>query len=182
MSRARAAIAARTTVEKLFEAVFEAFGKTAGVSGGPFDDFFEAASFCRPLCEELGGEIGSDAWYAWQVGEWAVVGDLVLLLQKDHAALEALSKRFGEVVVGAVDVSFEYAHFAVYAGGEMKRRLTLEDEAIDLEGLPLPAERGRHLDDFNEEETDRLWTSYGLPTFEYDPDEGRFVCRQVVED
>lgn len=181
MSRARAAIAARTTVDALLAAAIDAYGKKAGDPAGPFGDFFDAASFCRPLCEELGGELGSDAWYAWQVGPWAVLGDLSLLLQKDHEALEALSKRLGDVVVAAVDMGFEYAHFAYYAGGRMKRRLTLEDEVLDLEGLPVAAERGRHVDDFNEEEADRLWTSYGLPTFDHDPDEGTFVCRQVLE-
>ncbi|MEZ4468361.1 MAG: hypothetical protein R3F60_02660 [bacterium] len=179
MSRARAAIAARTTVEELMSAALTAFGKTAGADSATFDDFFDAASFCRPLCEELGGEVGSDAWYSWQHGEWAILGDLGLLLQRRHAALAALSERVGELVVGAVDTGFEYAHFAVYDDGEMRRRLTLEDEALELEGLPVAAERGRHLEDFSEEEAERLWTSYGLPTFEYDPEEGRFRCQQV---
>ena len=129
----------------------------------------------------MGGEVGSDAWFAWQVGPWAILGDLTLLLPKDFEALEALSQRFGELVVGAVDTGFEYAHFACYAGGRMKRRLTLDEEALEVEGLPVAAERGRHLDDFNEEEADRLWTSYGLPTFDYDPDEGTFTCQQVVD-
>ena len=96
-----------------------------------------------------------------------------------RAALEALSKSVGDVVVGAIDMGFEYAHFALYVDGEMRRRLTLEDEALELEGLPVAAERGRHLEDFSEEEAERLWTSYGLPTFEYDPEEGTFHCRQV---
>ena len=48
--------------------------------------------------------------------------------------------------------------------------------AVKEAALPVQAERGRPLVDFSEEEAERIWTSYGLPTFEYDPETGPFEC------
>lgn len=181
MSRARAALAARTTVETLLEGAIKAFGKKLGSESDTFDDFFDAVGFCRPLTEELGGDAGSDGWYVWQHGEWAILGDLGVLLQRDQDGLAALSTELGTaVVVAAMDPFDEYAHFAVYDAGTVSRRLTLEDEVIRVEGIPVAAERGRHLDDFTQEEAERLWQSYKLPTFEFDPQEGTFKCQQVM--
>lgn len=183
MSRARAALAARTTVESLLAAATKAFGRKLGSEAETFADFFDAVGFCRPITEELGGDAGSDGWYLWQHGGWAVLGDLGVLLQTERDALGKLSAILGtEVIVAAMDAYAEYAHFAVYADGAMRRRLQLEDDEIIVEGIPVPAERGRHLDDFTLEEAERLWTSYKLPTFEFDPEEGTFHCHQVLVD
>lgn len=180
MSRARSAIAARTTVETLFNAALKAFGKTLGDASDTFDDFFDAVTFCRPLTEELGGDEGSDGWYLWQVGEWAVLGDLGAKLQRDSSIVDTLSQDFDDLVVCALDSTYEYAHFSYYVKGSLKRSLILEDEVVDLVGVPVKAERGR-MDDFTLEEADRLWMSYKLPTLELDPEEGNFLCKQVME-
>lgn len=181
MSRARAALAARTTVESLLDAARKAYGKELGSESDTFDDFFDAVSFCRPLTEELGGDAGSDGWYLWKHGEWAILGDLGVLLQRNAAALSTLSSLLGtEIIVAAIDTYDEYAHFAAYEDGAMARRLQLEEDVILVEGIPVEAERGRHLDDFTLEEAERLWTSYSLPTFEFDPQDGSFRCQQVT--
>ena len=179
MGRARAVIAARTSIAKLLDAAVEAYGFVLSEDEQPeFEDFQDAVGYCRQHCEELGGDEGSEAWYIWQVGEWAVLGDLTTMLQRDEPALEALSTKVGtEVVVAAIDPYVEYACFGAYAEGRMKRRLALEEDGEYLaEGLPVAAERGRHLDDFDEEECERVWTSYKLPTFEHDPVDGPFRC------
>ncbi len=179
MGRARSAIAARTSTAKLLEAAIETFGVTVVEEERPeFGDFYDAVAFCRPHCEELGGDEGSDAWYVWQVGEWAVLGDLATALHRDEDALEALSTKLAtEVIVASLDPYVEYACFGAYVGGRMKRRLMLDEDGEYLaEGLPVVAERGQHVDDFDEEECERLWTSYKLPTFEYDPTDGPFLC------
>lgn len=182
MSRARAALAARTTVETLLEGAIKAFGKELGSESETFDDFFDAVGFCRPLTEELGGDAGSDGWYVWQHGDWAILGDLGVLLQRDQDAIAGLSAALNSpVVIAAMNPFDEYAHFAVYEEGKMSRRLVLEDEIIRVEGIPVLAERGRHLDDFTQEEGERLWCSYKLPTFEFDPQEGTFKCQQVLK-
>ena len=181
MSRARAALAARTTVETLLASAVKRFGKELGSESDTFEDFFDAVGFCRPLTEELGGDAGSDGWYVWQHGEWAILGDLGVLLQRDQEGIAALSADLGTpVVVAAMNPFDEYAHFAVYEDGKMARRLVHEDEVIRVEGIPVVAERGRHLDDFSQEEGERLWQSYKLPTFEFDPQEGTFKCQQVL--
>lgn len=181
MSRARAALAARTTVETLLDAALKAYNKVLGSETDTFDDFFDAVGFCRPITEELGGDAGSDGWYLWQHGDWAILGDLTVSLQQDHEALSALSTALGApVVVAGIDPYDEYAHFALYEDGKMSRRLTLEDDVVEVEGTPVQAERGRHLDDFTPEEAERLWTSYTLPTFELDPEEGTFKGQQVL--
>lgn len=181
MSRARAALAARTTVESLLDAATKAFNKDLGSESDTFQEFFDAVGFCRPLTEELGGDAGSDGWYLWQHGEWAILGDLGVLLQTEADALAKLSALLDtEVVVAAMDTYAEFAHFAVYTSGKMSRRLQLEDDEIVVEGIPVNAERGRHLDDFTLEEAERLWTSYTLPTFEFDPEDGKYSCHQVV--
>ncbi len=184
MGRTRSAIAARTSVEKLLEATLEAYGFTVSAEERPeFDDFYDAIAFCRDHCEELGGDEGSDGWYAWKTGEWALVGDLGTRFQLDEDALEALSAALGtEVLVAAINEYVEYACFGAYDKGRMKRRLALEEDGEYLtEGLPVAAERGRHLDDFNLEECERIWVSYKLPTFEYDPVEGPFRCVAVTK-
>ena len=178
MGRARTAIAARTTIEALQKASLSAFSvdKTNTES---YDDFYDAVDFCRANSEEYEGEDGSEAWYFWQVGDWAIVGDISMKLARDQEAIEALSEAVGETIVGAIDPSFQYVLFSAVSEGETRRLLVLEDDELVEEGFPVAAERGRHLDDFDEEELERIWTSYGLPTFEHDPIDGPFVCLSV---
>jgi len=179
MGRARSAIAARTDLESLRTAAYAAYGAEA-YETERHTDFFDVAQFARQRCEELGGEVGSDGWYFWKDGGWSILGDLGLALVKDEEAIAKLSAALGTTVVAAaVDLAFEYAFFAAAERGKVVRKLVLEDSAIIDEGIPIKAERGRHLDDFNEEEAERLWTSYGLPTFEHDPLDGDFECVAV---
>jgi hypothetical protein len=179
MGRARSAIAARTDLEALRAAALAAYGAEV-YETGRHRDFFDVAQFCRLHCEELGGEVGSDGWYFWKVGDWAILGDLGLTLVKDEEAIGKLSAALGvTVVAAAVDLPFEYAFFGAAEKGRLVRKLVLEDSAIIEEGIPVKAERGRHLEDFTEEEAEHLWTSYGLPTFEHDPLDADFECVAV---
>ena len=178
MGRARCAIAARAGQEALCKAIIEVFG-TEILSEAECEDFDAVLDFSFEKSEELGGEEGSDAWHLFTVDTWGVVGDLSLLICKDQDRLVALSEKVGELVVAAIDTSFEYAFFAYLDGGTVKRMLVLEDEEIVEDGFPIAAERGRHLEDFSEEEAERLWTSFGLPTFDYDPLEGPFKAMAV---
>lgn len=178
MGRARSAVAARTSLDKMRAAAEDAFG-VEEVETRSCDDFYDAMDFCRPRSELLGGEVGHEAWYLWKVKDWAVMGDLSVRLPQDLDALARLSKAVGPLVVAGIDSGFEYASFVYFEDGVLRRRLVLEDEEILEEGLPVKAERGRHLDDFNEEEAGRLWMSYGLPTFDHDPLEGPFECVAV---
>ncbi len=186
MARGRSALAAQTSPDKLIAAVCEAFGASLVDDEQPvFDDFNDAVDFCRPYCEDLGGEVGHDGWYAWPAKRgWSVLGDLGSMLQDDPDRLAALSSALGsEVVVCCLDPYVEYACFASYAGGRETRKLLLEEGELLAEGLPVPAERGHHNDvDFDEVECERLWTSYGLPTFEHDPIDGPFTCVAVKRD
>lgn len=178
MSHARCSIAARTPLSKLKEAALAAFPEVeaTGETATALTSFDEVLDFCQPRTEEIGGPPGSDAWYFHAIGPWAVMGDLGLLLHRNPDALKALSKTLGEIVVCAIDSALGHAFFAMYQGGQMKRQLTLDDGEYEALGLPVQAERGRPLVDFSEEEADRIWTSYGLPTFEYHPEEGPFEC------
>jgi hypothetical protein len=164
MSHARCNVAARTTPEKLKAAALASFPHVEATSepAQVADSFDGVLDFCQPRTEDLGGEGGGDAWYLWTVGPWA---------------LAELSRALGvEVVVCAIDSALDYAVFSLYAGGQVKRHLLHENGEYEAVGLPVQAERGRPLVDFSEEEADRIWTSYGLPTFEYAPEEGRFEC------
>ena len=178
MSRARSAVAVRTTVQSLLDALYGAL-EVKEINRESHKEFYDVASFCRSQSEELGGEEGQDAWYAFQVGDWAVVGDLGLVLCRESDALESVSQSLGETVVAAVDSGFEFALFALYDGGEAKRLLILEDDELVEEGFPIAAERGQRRMDFDEEEAERLWTSYGLPTFEHDPPDDDFLAVSV---
>jgi hypothetical protein len=179
MSHARCNIAARTNLAKLKEAALSAYAEVQPTREpvAKHDTFDDVLDFCQPRTEEIGGPPGSDAWYFQQVGSWAIVGDLGLLLHRNAGALKQLSQTLGtEVVVCAIDSAIEYAFFALYAGGQMKRQLTLEGGEYEALGLPVQVERGRPIVDFTEEEAERIWTSYGLPTFEYNPEQGPFEC------
>ena len=182
MSRARSAIAARTSSEEFFKAATEAFGLKVQEESAVEEDFYDAVQFCRPRTEATGGDDNDDAWYVWQHGEWAVIGDLGSQLHLDEGALEALSSKYGEVIAAAMDSGFEYAAFIAYKDGKMQRRLVLEDGEYDEAGVPVAAERGQHRMDFSEEECERIWTSYKLPTFEYDPEDGPFNCYALKRD
>ena len=175
MGRARSAIAVRASVDALKSGALEAFKMTVSEEHAAAD-FDDAIDFCRPRCEELGADEGLEAWYVWSQGDWAILGDLSLALLRDNEALETISSQLGTLVVCGIDAGFEFASFAVYEGGSLKRLLVLEDDEIIEEGFPVAAERGSFIDDFNEEEAERLWTSYGLPTFDYDPLDGPFQC------
>lgn len=174
MGGGRSAVAAKTDPVKLRAAVLEAFGATQAADE-KFDDFYDVKSFCREHSEMLGGGEGQEAWYIWQVGEWAVMGDLSMQLPDSLDALTALSKAVGGVVAAAIDPYQEYAFFAYFEDGELKRRLVLDEDELTEEGLPVKAERGRH-EEFDEDGAGRLWTSYGLPTFDHDPLDGPFFC------
>ncbi len=179
MSHARCNIAARTSQAKLKEAALAVYTEIAlaDEAASTFKNFDDALDFLQPRTEEIGGEPGTDAWYLHAVGNWAVLGDLGLLLHRDTDTLKALSAKLGvEVVVCAIDSAMQRVFFGLYAGGQMKRQLTLEDGEYEAQGLPVQAERGRPLVDFSEEEAERIWTTYGLPTFEYDPEQGPFEC------
>ena len=140
-------------------------------------DFDAVLDFCQPRTEEIGGPTGSDTWYFHTVGAWAVAGDLGLLLHQKPDYLKALSQRLGtDVVVCALDSAIEYAFFGLYSGGQMKRQLVLQDGSYEVLGLPVQAERGRPVVEFSEEEGGRIWETYGLPTFEYNPEAGPFEC------
>lgn len=178
MGRARSAVAARVSVEAMRKAVEEAFGVQT-VEQTSCDDFYDAMDFCRPHSEMLGGKQGQEAWYVWRVGEWAVLGDLSVELPRKIEALERLSGAVGELILGAMDSGFEYACFGTFEQGKTRRLLVLEDEEIVEQGLPIKAERGHFLDDFDEEVVERLWTGFGLPTFEHDPLDGPFTCFAV---
>ena len=180
MGRARSAIAARTTIEALAEALLSALSLEKKATAN-HDDFYDVVSFCRSNSEDYEGEDGSEAWYLWKVGDWAVAGDLSLKFTRCQTELEALCTGIGETILGAVDSSYEYAFFSSLSDGETRRLLILEDDEITDEGFPVAAERGRQSSDFDEEEAERLWTSYGLPTFEYDPIEGPFLCVSVTQ-
>jgi len=179
MSHARCNLAARTTPEQLKAAALAAFPHVRATAEPPHqtESFDGVLDFCQPRTEDLGGAVGGDAWYIWKVGPWAVLGDLGLALNKYPDALAKLSAALGaEVVVCAIDSALDYAFFGAYAGGAMKRHLLHESGEYEARGLPVQAEKGRPLVDFSEEEADRIWTSYGLPTFEYAPEEGQFEC------
>ena len=179
MSRARSALAARTSVEKLKAAVCEAYG-CSPYEEARFTEFYDVAQFCREHSEELGGEVGSDGWCFWQVGEWAVLSDLSQALVRNTDALAALSEALGtEVMAAAVDIGFQSAAFLRADEGEITRRLMLEDQLITDEGVPTEAEHGLHLEDFTEVEAEQLWRHYKLPTFEHDPLDDTFECVAV---
>jgi hypothetical protein len=179
MSRARSAIAARTSLEALKAAACKAYGYTP-YETAEFEEFYDAAQFCRANSEELGGDEGTESWYVWEHEGWAVLGDLTLDLARNNDALNAISKALdAELIVGGIDLNYGFAVFGAFTNGEATRFLKLEDDDIEDEGVLLKAERGRPLVDFNEEEAGRLWNSFGLPTFDHDPLDGRFVCTAV---
>lgn len=175
MGRARSAIAARTSIQVLQKALLDAFSMKETTQES-HDDFFDAVNFCRDNSEEFNGEDGQEGWYFWQAGEWAIAGDISLRLSRSQDRLEVISRSVGELVAAGVDSSFQYAFFARFEQGETKRLLLLEDDEIVEEGFPISAERGQFIDDFDEDEAERLWISFGLPTFEHDPIEGPFAC------
>ena len=175
MGRARSAIAARTSISVLQKALLESFSMKE-IAQESHDDFYDAVNFCRENSEDFIGEDGQEGWHFWQVGEWAIAGDISLRLCRSQEQLEAISAAVGDLVAAGLDSSFQYAFFAKLEQGETKRLLLLEDDEIVEEGFAIAAERGQFIDDFDEEEAERLWTSFGLPTFEHDPIEGPFVC------
>ncbi len=179
MSRARSALAARTSVENLKAAACKAYG-CEPYEAARFEEFFDVAQFCREHSEELGGTLGSDGWCVWQVGDWAVLSDLSLLLVRNTDAIAAMSADLGTEVVGAaVDLGFAFAAYLRAKGGKITRRLMLEDELITDEGVPCVAERGLHLEDFTEVEAEQYWRHDKLPTFDHDPLDDVFECVAV---
>ena len=178
MSRARSALAVRATKEQLIDAALKAFDYSK-VKEDVCNQFDAVLDFCRDNSEELGGAEACDAWYVWTEGDWAILGDLSLQLNREEEALERLSEQLGDVVVTSIDSGFEFAFFSFLSDGEMKRLLILEDDELVEDGYPIKAERGRYMDDFGEEEANALWTSHGLSTFEFDPSDQDFTLIAV---
>ncbi|MFN3199000.1 MAG: hypothetical protein ACE366_11435 [Bradymonadia bacterium] len=183
--KARCCIAAKATIEALRDAALKAIDAVEAAEDKMHDcaDFDAVLDYCRPLTEEIGGEEGSDAWYFWTVGEFTVMGDLGLLLHQNTDAIAKMSEILGTgVYCCAIDADFEFAHFSAYLEGEQRRLLVLEDDEVVMEGLPVEAERGRPTVDFSVEEGERMWTFYGLPTFEFDPEGGPFKGQHLKRD
>lgn len=175
MAKPRSAIAVRGRVEALVSAALSAFGVTE-VSRESFDDFDDVIDFTQVHCEELGGEEAQDTWHCWQVGDFAVLGDLSLSVARDFDGLRKLSAQQEEVAAALLDSSFGELDFSVYADGSLKRRLAVEEDELIEEGVPVVEERGHFDEEFDDEALERLWTSRGLPTFEHDPLDGPFTC------
>lgn len=173
MAKPRSAIAVRGTTKTLIEEALKAFNVKLK-SQEAFSDFDEVIDFTQQHSEELGGAEGEDTWHAWQVGDFAVIGDLSLACAKDQDALMTLSASMGEVTAALLDASFGDLLFAVFDGGKLKRLLAIEEDELYEEGSPVVEERGYFNEEFDEEALERLWTGRGLPTFEYDPLDGPF--------
>ncbi len=178
MSRARSAVAVKATIEDLGAFIGEAFGVEV-VEKATFDDFSEAVQFCHPHVEDFGADAGHNAWYIWRVGAWAILGDLDLKLPHEDEGLAALSKKYGEAVAVAIDETFGLAVFTLYEKGKLRRRVELNEGEISFDGRPISAEVGHRVENFDEMEADRIWQTYGLPTFEYEPEVGPFVAVHV---
>ena len=173
MGKPRSAIAVRGSTEALLAAALEAFSKTDN-ERATVPSFDEVIDFTMKHCEELGGAEGEDTWHLWQEGEFALLGDLSLLGPKNQDALKALSKVVGELTVALLDSSFGDIMFAVYADGDLKRLLAIEDDELYESGSPVVEERGHFDEEFDDEMLEMLWTARKLPTFEHDPLTGPF--------
>ena len=175
MAKPRSAIAVRGRVDALVSAALSAFGVTE-VSRESCNDFDGVIDFTQVHCEELGGEEAQDTWHCWQVGEFAVLGDLSLSAARDFDALSKLSVQQGEVTAALLDSYYGELDFSVYVDGTLKRRLAVEEDELIEEGVPVVEERGHFDEEFDDEALERLWTARGLPTFEHDPLDGPFTC------
>ena len=175
MAKPRSAIAVRGRVEALLSAALSAFGVTE-VSRESCDNFDDVIDFTQVHREELGGEEARDTWHCWQVGDFAVIGDLSLSVARDFGALRKLSDQEEEVTAALFDSAYGELDFSVYAEGSLQRRLAIEEDELIEEGVPVVEERGHFDEEFDDEALERLWTSRGLPTFEHDPLDGPFTC------
>jgi hypothetical protein len=173
MGKPRSAIAVRGSTKALLAAALKAFSKTDN-ERAQTTNFDDAIDFTMKHCEELGGPEGEDTWHLWQEGEFAILGDLSLLTPKAQNALKELSKTLGELTVAMLDSSFGDIMFAVYADGDLKRLLAIEDGELYESGFPVVEERGHFDEEFDDEMLERLWTARKLPTFEHDPLTGPF--------
>ena len=173
MGKPRSAIAVRGSTEALLTAALKAFSKTDG-ERATVSSFDEAIDFTMKHCEELGGPEGEDTWHLWQEGDFAILGDLSLLGPKNQSALKDLSKMVGELSVALLDSSFGDIMLAVYADGDLKRMLAIEDNEPYEAGSPVVEERGHFDEEFDDEMLEMLWTARKLPTFEHDPLTGPF--------
>lgn len=173
MAKPRSAIAVRGTTKTLIDAALKAFSSKIK-SQETAADFDAVIDFTQIHSEELGGNVGEDGWHVWQVGDYAVLGDLSLACARDQEALMALSSSVGEVTAALLDTSFGDLLFAVYEDGRLRRLLAIEDDELYEEGSPVVEERGHFDEEFDEEALERLWTTRGLPTFEHDPLDGPF--------
>ena len=173
MGKPRSAVAVRGSTEELLNAALKAFSKTVS-ERSTTSDFDEVIDFTMAHCEELGGQEGEDTWHLWQAGEFAIIGDMSLLVPKDQDALKQISEHLGELSVGMLDSSFGDLLFAVYRDGDLKRLLSMEDGELFEAGTPVVEERGHLDEEFDDEMLEHLWTARKLPTFEHDPLDGSF--------
>lgn len=181
MGKPRSAIAVRGTKNTLIDAALKAFGVNSKTRETA-DDFDSVIDFTQLHSEDLGGNEGHDAWHVWQEGDFAILGDLSLVVARDQAALAALSAEVGEVTAALFDSSFGDLLFSVYEDGVLKRLLAVEDDELYEMGSPVVEERGHFDEEFDDEALERLWTARGLPTFEYDPLGGPFEVIAIASD
>lgn len=116
----------------------------------------------------------------WQDGPWAIVCDPTYVLSSVNSDLQKMSTHAGTVLSLIVETVAGCAYFACFENGSERRTIDYDEGELRTTGEPLPQEVGIDVSQFYMEESEALWTAFGLSTFEVQPRSYAFQVISVI--
>jgi hypothetical protein len=157
-------VAVKTTVPLLREAFFRTWPHFELVIAN--DDLADgdAVSKWQQTQQKPGSAMGVFAF--WQEGPWAVLLDPTYVLASDETALKSLSAEFGTVASFVVETTSGSAFFCYCVNGSLRRKISNDDSVLSTAGEPIPEEAGLDVSRFYMNETEALWTAFGISPYQ----------------
>ncbi|MEQ8855425.1 hypothetical protein [Gimesia sp.] len=105
---------------------------------------------------------GKTVYLLWQDGPWTLLFDPSYLLPSANKELAVLSNEMGPVLSFVIDTTGGCAFFSCFENGELRREVIYNDATIQEQGTPLPQEAGIDMTQYYMDETEALWSAWGI--------------------
>jgi hypothetical protein len=106
-----------------------------------------------------------DVFLFWQDGPWATMLDPDYGPACDEKGLKKLSKRLGTVLSFVIETTSGCAFFWCFQEGKLRRQIINADTDVSTKGKPMPEEAGIDISEYYDEESEALWTAFGLSPY-----------------
>ncbi|WP_145448292.1 hypothetical protein [Gimesia panareensis] len=109
---------------------------------------------------------GKTVYLLWQDGPWTLLFDPTYVLPASDKELAVLSNEMGPVLSFVVETAGGCACFWCFEKGELRREVINNNTEMQQQGAPLPEEAGIDMDQYYMDETEALWSAFGISVYE----------------